>query len=106
MSHLTTHILDSVAGAPAADVEAVLARADGTEIDRGRTDSDGRLALGPEHLPDGAYLLRFETGRYFADTGQESFHPFVTIAFTVAGLPHYHVPLLLSPFSYTTYRGS
>lgn len=106
MSRLTTHVLDSVAGVPAAGVETVLSHVDGTEIDRGRTDADGRLALGPESLADGDYQLRFETGRYFAGTGHPSFHPFVVIAFTVAGLPHYHVPLLLGPFSYTTYRGS
>ncbi|ADG79557.1 5-hydroxyisourate hydrolase OS=Tsukamurella paurometabola (strain ATCC 8368 / DSM / CCUG 35730/ CIP 100753 / JCM 10117 / KCTC 9821 / NBRC 16120 / NCIMB 702349 / NCTC 13040) OX=521096 GN=Tpau_2961 PE=3 SV=1 [Tsukamurella paurometabola] len=106
MSRITTHILDAVQGSPAAGVETVLARPGGPEIARGRTDADGRLALGPDDLPDGDYQLRFDTGRYFAESGRASFHPSVTIAFTVADAPHYHVPLLLSPYSYTTYRGS
>jgi len=105
MTHLTTHILDATAGAPAAGVAVVLSGPDG-EIADGRTDADGRLALGPDVLEAGDYALTFETGPYFSARGVETFYPSVTIAFVVAELPHYHVPLLLSPFGYSTYRGS
>jgi 5-hydroxyisourate hydrolase len=74
-------------------------------IGTGDTDADGRVAsLGPETLPAGTYRLTFDTGGYLAHT----FFPEVTITFTVTDEPrqHYHVPLLLSPFGYTTYRGS
>lgn len=106
MSHITTHILDSVTGSPATGVEVVLADIDGPVIARGTTDDDGRLALGPATLETGDYTLSFATGLYFAATGRETFYPSVTVTFTVADRPHYHVPLLLSPFGYSTYRGS
>lgn len=106
MTHVTTHILDATAGTPAAGVDVSLHSADGTPHGSGRTDTDGRLALGPEVLEPGDYALTFATGDYFAAQGVAAFHPSVTIAFTVADRPHYHVPLLLSPFAYTTYRGS
>lgn len=80
--------------------------ADGAVIASGRTDDDGRLALGPDTLPDGDYTVAFATGAYFARHEVATFYPSVTVTFTVAGLPHYHVPLLLSPFAYSTYRGS
>ncbi|WP_159500365.1 hydroxyisourate hydrolase [Microbacterium sp. 18062] len=110
MTHLTTHILDATAGAPAASVAVSLHRhaAGGTlhPIAEGLTDADGRLALGPDLLDPGMYALTFATGAYFADRDTESFYPLVTITFTVVDDRHYHVPLLLSPFSYSTYRGS
>lgn len=109
MSHLTTHVLDATAGAPAAHVAVSLGRyVDGVleHLAHGLTDADGRAALGPDVLEPGMYGLTFGTGAYFADRGQECFYPLVTVTFTVADLPHYHVPLLLSPFSYSTYRGS
>lgn len=105
-SHLTTHILDATSGTPASAVEVSLSTASGEELARGLTDDDGRLALGPEVLPPGDYALAFATGAYFAALGTEAFYPSVTVAFTVADKPHYHVPLLLSPFAYSTYRGS
>lgn len=104
--HLTTHILDGAAGTPATDVAVTLAGQGGAVIATGRTDADGRLALGPDLLAEGDYTLHFETGPYFAARGVETFYPSVTVAFTVGDLPHYHVPLLLSPFAYSTYRGS
>ncbi len=78
---------------------------------RGVTDADGRAALGPELLPAGEYTLTFRTGAYFAGRGVDTFYPFVTVTFTVEVADdgtsrHYHVPLLLSPFAYSTYRGS
>ena len=105
-SHLTTHILNATTGTPAAAVSVTLTSSDGTVVANGVTNNDGRLALGPEVLPPGDYTLSFDTGTYFASTGTEAFYPSVTIAFTAGDLPHYHVPLLLSPFAYSTYRGS
>jgi 5-hydroxyisourate hydrolase len=106
MSHLTTHILDGATGRPAADVEVALRDAEGVVVASGRTGTDGRLALGPDALEAGVYALEFQTGAYFAARGTATFYPFVSIPFTVADAPHYHVPLLLSPFAYSTYRGS
>lgn len=110
MSHLTTHILDATAGAPATDVAVTLQRhlgGGGVEvIAEGFTDADGRLALGPDALEPGMYALTFATGAYFQGRGVDTFYPLVTITFTVADRPHSHVPLLLSPFGYSTYRGS
>ncbi len=105
-SHLTTHILNAVTGTPAAAVSVTLASASGEVVANGLTNDDGRLALGPKILPPGDYTLSFDTGTYFASISTDAFYPSVTIAFTVDDLPHYHVPLLLSPFAYSTYRGS
>lgn len=111
MSHITTHVLDTVRGAPATHVAVALAhhRPGGelAHLASGLTDRDGRLAIGPDVLDPGMYQLSFGTGAYFADQDVESFYPLAIITFTVAeGVAHYHVPLLLSPFAYSTYRGS
>ena len=111
MSQLTTHVLDATTGSPAVDVAVSLARhvpGGGTEgIAQGLTDADGRVALGPEELVPGMYALTFGTGAYFADRGIPAFHPLITVTFTVEDPSrHHHVPLLLSPFAYSTYRGS
>ena len=108
MSYISAHVLDAAAGAPAADVTVVLSSAAGDRIASARTDADGRVAdLGPDHLEPGDYQVTFGSGDYFAGRGVECFYPAVAVLFTVAaGQPHYHVPLLLSPWSYTTYRGS
>lgn len=108
MSHLSAHVLDAVAGAPAEGIVVQLASAEGDPIDSARTDADGRVTdLGPDHLEPGRYEVTFESGDYFAGRGLDCFYPAITVLFTVAaGQPHYHVPLLLSPYSYTTYRGS
>ncbi|WP_431795944.1 hydroxyisourate hydrolase [Microbacterium enclense] len=106
MTHLTTHVLDAATGTPAAGVGVTLARLGGETIAEGTTDADGRLAIGPDRLADGDYSLTFGTGAYFRDRGVASFHPVATVAFTVSGEGHLHVPLLLSPFAYSTYRGS
>jgi len=110
-THVTTHVLDATAGAPAVNVVVSLARhlpGGGTEgIAQGFTDSDGRLALGPEALEPGMYAIAFGTGAYFADRGTPTFYPLITVTFTVEDANrHLHVPLLLSPFAYSTYRGS
>lgn len=111
VSHITTHILDTAAGKPAADVAVELYARDGeawAQIAAGTTDADGRVKnLGPEKLSSGAYQLRFATGAYFASTNSDTFFPEVALTFNVqASQEHYHVPLLLSPFAYSTYRGS
>ncbi len=106
MSHLTTHVLDTVTGLPAAGIRVVLA-GDGVRAE-GVTDSDGRLRdLGPDRLAPGTYRLTFATGEWFAEHGRESFHPEVVVTFAVTDPDrHLHVPLLLAPYSYSTYRGS
>ena len=110
-SHVTTHVLDTGSGKPAADVPVTLNVLDGTswaQIADGVTDEDGRIKqLGPDRLPTGTYRLAFDTGKYFAASGTETFFPEVTLTFgVVESEAHYHVPLLLSPFAYSTYRGS
>ena len=108
MGTLSTHVLDTSAGRPAAGIEVRLEAADGTPLAVGTTDTDGRVAaIGPEVLDPGDYRLRFASGAYFAAAGVTGFYPEVVVAFTVAdAAEHYHVPVLLSPFGYSTYRGS
>ena len=114
MSAITTHVLDTSSGRPAAAVPVVLEQSsDGggwSRVGGGVTDSDGRLRSlvreGVELVP-GLFRLTFDTGAYFAAAGATTFYPHVVITFEVAdGAAHYHVPLLLSRFGYTTYRGS
>ena len=107
MSFITAHALDSTAGTPAVDLAVTLF--DGaTETVSARTDAGGRVSdFGPERLEPGTYRIVFGTGEYFEAQGMDHFHPQVTIDFTVKeGEAHYHIPLLLSPFAYSTYRGS
>ena len=108
MSHLSAHVLDAAAGIPAIGVSVQLTSASGHSLASAITGADGRVtALGPDRLTPGSYQVTFGSGDYFAGRGVDSFYPSVTVLFTVAaGQPHYHVPLLLSPYSYTTYRGS
>lgn len=102
MSHITTHVLDIALGKPAAGIDVLLSGPEGA-IASGTTDADGRIReLGPDQLPPGDYRLEFVTGGYQPN----GFFPRVVIEFVVAGPEHYHVPLLLSPFGYSTYRGS
>lgn len=110
MSHVTTHVLDAVRGTPAAGVSVTLSERGGEgwePLASAVTDDDGRVsAFGPERLDDGVYQVRFDTGMYFSHLNVETFYPEVVITFEVDGGDHYHVPLLLSPFAYSTYRGS
>ena len=112
MSQITTHILDTTRGRPAANVTIALLEQVGDEwreMARGVTNSDGRIAdlLPKESLLElGVYKLKFFTQEYFARDGIANFYPVVEIVFTVASADHYHVPLLLNPFGYATYRGS
>jgi 5-hydroxyisourate hydrolase len=114
LSAITSHVLDTTRGGPAVGMCAVLEQRAGADewraLGRGETDADGRLrSLTPEGGPlvPGVYRLVFDTAQYFGTKGVRSFYPTVAITFeVVAGEAHYHVPLLLSPFGYTTYRGS
>lgn len=111
MSSLSTHVLDTSRGGPAAGVAVVLKRQDGDRwkvLARGETDDDGRLSAGlPAELEPGVYALRFEVEPYFVRRGVDAFYPHAEVVFKiVAADEHYHVPLLLSPFGYSTYRGS
>ena len=115
---LTTHVLDTARGRPAAGVPVTLYRFDAAgarhEVKRARTNADGRLdapALGPGEIAAGRYELVFEAGEYFLANGlavtAPAFLDRVPIAFAIANPEaHYHVPLLLSPWSFSTYRGS
>jgi len=108
---ISTHVLDLMSGKPAAGVLVVLARLDDhawTIVGKAKTNRDGRVkAVNAKKLKAGIYELSFETGAYFKKRKTKAFHPWVTITVHIqkAG-DHYHVPLLLSPFGYTTYRGS
>jgi 5-hydroxyisourate hydrolase len=108
MSTVTTHVLDTALGQPAAGVAVRLERADGTQVGAGVTGADGRIGdLGPDGLAAGVYRIWFGTSDYFARDGRRGFYPEVTVTFVVEeGGGHYHVPLTLSPFAYSTYRGS
>jgi 5-hydroxyisourate hydrolase len=108
---ITTHVLDTARGRPAAAVPVRLERAadDGwTEAGRAETDADGRARdLLQAPLQAGRYRLTFDTGAYFAAAGVRGFYPEVSVVFEVADPgEHHHVPLLLNPFGYSTYRGS
>jgi 5-hydroxyisourate hydrolase len=109
---LSTHILDTALGRPAAGVSielAMLTESDWHEIGSGNTDTDGRCKtlLGESALVAGTYRLRFATSEYFASQRLAGLYPYVDIVFTVADpAQHYHIPLLLTANGYTTYRGS
>jgi 5-hydroxyisourate hydrolase len=101
---VTTHVLDTAKGRPAAGIAVRFETADGEPIAVESTDADGRIRdLGPETLAAGVYRLIFETGAYL---GPDAFFPEVALTFRIGSDAHYHVPLLLSPYAYSTYRGS
>ena len=113
MSPITTHVLDTALGSPAKGIKVVLFRVpeqgDPIELGQGVTNKDGRIVdLLPEgESISGKYCISFETAPYFAESNREAFYPRIEVLFEVsAGGGHYHVPLLLSPFGYSTYRGS
>ncbi len=109
---LSTHVLDLSSGRPAVGVGITLdvRAADGAwwQAGQARTDADGRVRdLGDEELTAGVYRLTFDVGAYFGEQGVASFHPEAAVTFEIANPDeHHHVPLLVSPFGYTTYRGS
>ena len=120
MPGISTHVLDNALGRPAGGVPVTLWRladpaahppapaGEPVLVAAAVTDADGRVArLGEPGLPPGGYRLVFDTAAYFAAIGQAAFFPEITISFMAAEADgHYHVPLLLSPFAYATYRGS
>jgi 5-hydroxyisourate hydrolase len=115
---ISTHVLDASVGTPAAGVPVTLSRLAGSwlDVESGVTGADGRLRF-VAATPAGAYRLTFGTGAYFTARSVATFYPEVAITFTIPepadeaadtapGIGHFHVPLLLSPFAYSTYRGS
>lgn len=113
MSPITTHVLDTTLGRPAAGMAVSLYHLDGVgmgaAIADGTTDADGRITdlLSERELTTGIYRLSFDTAGYFAGLETATFYPRIDICFEIRQpTDHYHVPLLLSPFGYTTYRGS
>src|ERR1043166_8654520 len=113
MSGITTHVLDTSRGRPAPGVPATLeleAAGGWKLIGKGVTSADGRindLVAKEMELNAGVYRLIFDTARYFAAHQSQTFYPQITIVFRIEDpAQHYHVPLLLSPFGYSTYRGS
>jgi 5-hydroxyisourate hydrolase len=103
MATLSTHVLDTARGRPASGVPVRLLDAGGSVLGEATTDDDGRVGALGEDLEPGAYTVRFDVSSYQPD----GFYPEVAVTFTVAaGESHYHVPVLLSPFGYSTYRGS
>ena len=113
MSHITTHVLDTSKGKPAQGIFIALEKpnADGfwITLGNGQTNADGRLPdllAADIKLEPGIYRLVFDTASYFKTQGVKAFYPSVTITFETRDQLHYHVPLLLNPFGYSTYRGS
>jgi 5-hydroxyisourate hydrolase len=129
MSTITTHVLDGVLGKPAAGIPVHLQMLEGggwmdvptngdpsyrvqdvpgswATISIAATDADGRCSDLAKNAAPGRYRLTFKTGAYFAQTGRASIYPEISITFNCDGETHYHLPLLLSDNSYTTYRGS
>jgi len=110
----STHVLDAARGCPAADVPVALlsaAEPGWHPLAEGVTDSDGRYRYtdqaGSEEIAAGIYRVVFDTGAYYSASGQAGFYPEVSVTFRVTDpAAHHHVPLLLSPFAYSTYRGS
>ncbi|WP_167105310.1 hydroxyisourate hydrolase [Mycobacterium sp. DL592] len=106
MAHLSTHVLDATTGRPAAGVTVTLTGG-GSSMLTEVTDADGRISGLGGDVPAGAHRLHFDTGAYFTRQGMATFYPEVVISFEITDAAgKYHVPLLLSPYSYSTYRGS
>jgi 5-hydroxyisourate hydrolase len=110
-SRVTTHVLDAVTGRPAVGVATVLEQRTEqgwSQLVAGSTDRDGRISdFGPADLDPGTYRVTFDTGAYFAARGVSGFYPEVAVTFDLTEADaHYHVPLLLSPYAFSTYRGS
>ncbi len=112
MSQITTHILDTTKGKPASGVSIILYADHGgewKEMARGITNADGRipdLLAKDVILEHAVYKMKFETRPYFDQQGIKTFYPFVEIVFSIDAKEHYHIPLLLNPYGYSTYRGS
>jgi 5-hydroxyisourate hydrolase len=109
MSTISTHVLDTVLGKPATEISVRLEKQEGggwIEMAAGVTDADGRCRDLARDVMPGVFRITFDTGNYWRRTGRASIYPEISITFTCSGEAHYHLPLLLSDNSYTTYRGS
>ena len=113
MSTISTHVLDTAIGKPAQGVHIILEQLSNSgqwqKLGEGNTNADGRLPnlISAEiKLTTGIYRLIFDTGSYYGSHGVKGFYPSVAIVFEISDDSHYHVPLLLNPFGYSTYRGS
>ena len=113
MSQITTHVLDTSNGMPAQGIRITLQFLDGSgywqNIAEGVTNEDGRISDlldDNSQIGKGVYRLIFETGSYFNEMDTGTFYPYVPVVFEIADDGHYHVPLLLNPYGYSTYRGS
>jgi 5-hydroxyisourate hydrolase len=109
MSGITTHVLDTALGRPAAGVAVRLEKKDGeawVAVSASKTDADGRCRDLVQDAAAGVYRLIFETGEYFQAMSRESIYPEIAVTFIASSEGHYHLPLLLTDNSYTTYRGS
>ena len=111
-SPITTHVLDTASGLPAQGIEVVLSQLvddEFVELDQGVTNDDGRITnlLAGKKLDQGCYKIHFALTAYFEREQTQGFYPYADIVFEVLDVSsHYHIPLLLSPFGYSTYRGS
>jgi len=107
MAQISTHVLDAVTGRPAAGVPISLTDADGAMLAEASTDGDGRASDLYAGELSGIYRLRFDTAAYFVAQGVAGFYPEIVVAFEISdSAGKYHVPVLLSPYAYSTYRGS
>lgn len=112
MSQLTTHVLDTSKGKPAWGIAVILyeqVAGESIEVSRGITNREGRLnnlLLEDEELVPGVYKMTFDIKHYFDSFEIETFYPVIEIVFQIKTTEHYHIPLLLSPYGYSTYRGS
>lgn len=109
MKGITTHVLDTARGLPAPAVAVKLEKREDEQwilLGDAATDGDGRARFLEDDPTPGDYRLTFEVAPYFAVQQTEAFYPFVQIVFTIRDSKHHHVPLLLAPFGYSTYRGS
>lgn len=112
MSQITTHVLDTTIGKPGEGIHIELQEQKEDKwqtIAEGKTNADGRIAdlLDKDKvLSPATYRMVFHTGKYFSDKSQKAFYPVVIIHFQTMDESHYHIPLLLNPFGYSTYRGS
>ena len=109
MSGITTHVLDKALGRPAAGVAVRLEKQEGeawVALSASKTDADGRCRDLAHEAAAGVYRLTFATGEYFQALGRKSIYPEIAVTFITSGEAHYHLPLLLTDNSYTTYRGS
>ncbi|HRH66741.1 MAG TPA: hydroxyisourate hydrolase [Bacteroidia bacterium] len=113
MSQVTTHVLDTSTGIPAQGIkvtfEMLSGNTDWVMLGNGSTNSDGRISdllKADAILSPGTYRITFGTSDYFSKQGLKAFYPYVQLVFVISDNKHYHIPLLLSPFGFTTYRGS